>query len=132
MTQWGLDLQRRVNLQNLSDDTRSTVFHVSCIVFDFRNIEEGFFELSCVLILRRLDYSCKLSLELQSFCPPGRRKGTLMSMAAIKEYPDRSLVNGGSHIEISAEQKKAFTNHHCDVYNQLTIRTGPLSNMCKP
>ena len=63
MTQWGLDLQRRVNLQDLSDDTRSTIFHASCIVFDFRKIEEGFFELLCVLILRRLDYSCKVSLE---------------------------------------------------------------------
>ena len=64
MTQWGLDLQRRVNLQDLSDDTISIIFHASCIVFDFRIVEEGLFELSCVLIPRRLDYSCKVSLEL--------------------------------------------------------------------
>ena len=55
-----------------------------------------------------------------------------MSMSSTKEYPDRSLVNGGSEIETSTEQEKAFANHHCHVYTLLTIRTGPLSNMPEP
>ena len=55
-----------------------------------------------------------------------------MSMSYIKEYPDRSLVNGGSEIETSTEQKKAFAHHPCDVYTLLTIRAGPLFNLSKP
>ena len=55
-----------------------------------------------------------------------------MGMSSIKEYPDRSLVNGGSEIETSTEQKKACANHHCHVYTLLTSETGPLFNMPEP